>query len=276
VETHNTVDASAIAASQSPLTTPLFSVDPTSPQPTSLPLPATTHASGISLPLSDGEGPWLSQSHTEPSQLEERLPLSELEDEEVSPFLSGDESPRSRQSVNEVVTEEIRARYSWFCSIIQENESKSWGTAYRDFVDVAFLLRAVSDMEMRPMRNRQISSGVFQASMGPVNLDVWTFINILDLTHKSGTWRNKVTAYFRVQKLYKFVQSTQGLNLPFETQEHLDVLRSIVLWVDNEDFMLGDMWETQHGSKNFRQQLVDMLSMVSGGGLFCSLSLNQG
>lgn len=236
------------------------------------------HVDVTPLLQSDGGGTSPSQSYAGPPRLEEGRPLSELENEEFRyrsefedpPLSQSDESSRS---YDETVAAEIRDRFDWFSALIRENESQPWGTAYRDFVDVAQLLRAVRDMGMKPMRNK-ISPGIFPASTGMVTLSVWTFIDILRPIHAPGTWRNKVTAYFRVQSLYKFARSAQDPRLTFENQGHLDVLETIILWVENENIMLGNIWRTQYGSKKFREQLGEMCKLCGGGSLlsFCLLA----
>ena len=67
--------------------------------------------------------------------------------------------------------------------------------------------------------NNWLAKGVFQLSMGGFTLSVWDFIDVLQLTHSSSTWWNKVTAYFRIKQLCMFTQYN-GREIRFQTPEH--------------------------------------------------------
>ena len=116
------------------------------------------------------------------------------------------------------VEEEIRREYHWLCTLLAENEGRAWGTAYRDFMDVRFLLSAAQGMGMEELRNNRVGNGAFQASTGEFTLSIWDFIDILQLKHSSGTWQNKFTAYFRIKRLCMFAQY-KGVETPFQTPE---------------------------------------------------------
>ena len=140
-----------------------------------------------------------------------------------------------------------------------------WGTAYRDFVEVKLLMVAVRGLGMEEMANSRVTKGVFQSSTGPFTLSIWDFIDILQLTHSSGTWRNKVNAYFRVKQLYMFAQYNGG-DISFQTPEHCLAWGSIQYWMEHEDKLLPPRWETtRYGSKELRSLLQSMVRDVHNG-----------
>ena len=88
------------------------------------------------------------------------------------------------------------------------------GTTYGDFVEVKLLLFTVQGMGMGERGNNQLTKGVFQLSMGEFMLSVRDFIDILQVTHSSSTWQNKVTAYFCIKQLCMFfLQDSEPQNI---------------------------------------------------------------
>lgn len=164
------------------------------------------------------------------------------------------------------VEEEIREAYGWLCTLLAENERRAWGTAYRDFVDVRLLLSAVQGMGMEEVRNNRVGNGTFQASTGDFTLSIWDFIDILQLKHSSGTWRNKFTAYFRIKQLYIFAQHSGG-ETQFETLGHSQAWEVVRVWMDHQQLIIGDKeWVTRrYGSTELRPLLQGMIEEVCHG-----------
>lgn len=182
------------------------------------------------------------------------------DDEEVShPHQSG-------------VEEEIQRKYAWLRTLLAENEGRTWNTAYRDFVEVRLLLFAIQGMGMEEMRGNRIRNGVFQTSTGEVSLSVWDFIDILQLKHSSGTWRNKVNTYFRIKELYLFAQYKGG-EMPFQSPEHCQAWEVVRIWMERQEVMLGDNdWVTRrYGTKELRLLLQCMVEEIRHGELVPSL-----
>ena len=117
-----------------------------------------------------------------------------LPNNEISHGPSDDEEPS--QSDEGEVAEEIQREYSWLPILLAENETKAWGTAYRDFVEVRLLLVAVQGLNIEETDSNWLTKGVFQSEEREFTLSVCEFIDILQLMHSSAIWRNKVTAYF--------------------------------------------------------------------------------
>ena len=215
-------------------TTPLFYVGSPSPE--------LTSSTNLQTTLADYEDP-LPPSYDEP-------PLSPSDETQVA--------------------EEIRREYSWLRVLLAQNEAKVWGTAYRDFVEVKLLLFAVRGMGIEEVGNNRLAKGVFQSSMGGFTLSVWDFIDVLQLTHSSGTWRNKVTAYFRIKQLYMFAQYNHG-GIWFQSREHCLAWDAVRCWMDNQNDVLGSLWETtRYGSKELRPLLQHMVAEVSHGAVISS------
>ena len=122
------------------------------------------------------------------------IPQTALPNNEISHGPSDNEEP-SQPDKGEVA-EEIQREHSWLPTLLAENETKAWGTAYRDFVKVRLLLVAVQGLNIEEMGNNRLTKGVFLSEGREFTLSVWEFIDILQLVHSSATWWNKVTAYF--------------------------------------------------------------------------------
>jgi len=211
-------------------TTPLFYGDPDSPEPTS------------------------------PVILQTTLP-----DDEVPLPQSDDEEPALSHSDEGQIAGEIQREYSWLSTLLTENQIKGWGTAYRDFIDVKLLLMAVRGLGMEEMANNRVTKGVFRSSTGEFALSMWEFIDILQLTHSSGTWRNKVTAYFRIKQLYMFAQYNGG-DIHFQNREHRMAWETVKYWMVHQEELLGLRWETtRYGSKELRLLVQYMVGEVCHG-----------
>ena len=217
-------------------TTPLFHVGSPSPS------PELTSSTDLQTTLANYEDP-LPPSYEEP-------PLSPSDETQVA--------------------EEIRREYSWLRVLLAENEAKVWGTAYRDFVGVKLLLFAVRGMGIEERGSNRLTKGVFKSRMGEFALSVWDFIDVLQLTHSSSTWRNKVTAYFRIKQLYMFAQYNGG-EIGFRTPEHRLAWDAVQRWMDNQNDLLGSVWETtRYGSKELRPLLQHMVAEVCHGAVISS------
>ena len=78
--------------------------------------------------------------------MEPIIPQTALPNNEISNGPSYNEEP-SQPDEGEVA-EEIRREYSWLPTLLAENKTKAWGTAYRDFVEVRLLLVAVQGLNI--------------------------------------------------------------------------------------------------------------------------------
>ena len=193
------------------------------------------------------------------------IPQTALPNNEISHGPSDDEEP-SQPDEGEVA-EEIRREYSWLPTLLAENETKAWGTAYRDFVEVRLLLVAVQGLNIEEMGNNQLTKGVFLSEGREFTLSVWEFIDILQLAHSSATWRNKVTAYFRIKQLYMFAQYNGG-DITFQTPEHRPAWKAVQYWMDHREKVLEPRWETtRYGSKELHPLLQTMVMEVCYGKL---------
>jgi hypothetical protein len=211
------------------------SISPATPQ-VDPDLPSPEHASPVVSNTPHGEG----------------LPLSQSDEELLSQETQ--------------VEEEIRGEYRWLCALLAENEERAWGTAYRDFIGVRLLLSAAQGMGMEELSNNRIGNGAFRASTGEFTLSIWDFIDILGLKHSSNTWRNKVTAYFRVKQLFMFARY-RGAAMPFQNPEHTQAWNVIRVWMEHQDAIIQDNeWVTRrYGSKELRGLLQGMVEEACHG-----------
>lgn len=160
---------------------------------------------------------------------------------------------------------EMRERFGWFIAMLNENQKRGWGTGYRDFADVLLLLRAVSSLGMKEQGNNRLSNGVFSASVGDFGLDLWTFIHMMDLGHSPGTWRNKLTTYFRIKSLHLYSQHIGGIG--FQDQSHVYAWNVVSPWMEHRDKLLGeDVWVTKRfGSTELRPLIRNMVQAAYAG-----------
>jgi len=170
--------------------------------------------------------------------------------------------------------EEIRQEFHWLAEMLIQNKKQGWGTAYRDFVDVMMLLRAVHMLGMVELGNNRISDGVFSASTGDFTLNLATFVDIINLGYTPSTWRNKLTMYFRLKSLYQYSQHTDRLVFQIPSQ---NIAWSIVSrWMENQDKALEVNWvTTRFGNTELRQLLRSMLQEAyKGKCAFCYFSFD--
>jgi hypothetical protein len=154
--------------------------------------------------------------------------------------------------------EEMREQFQWFVEILSQNQSRGWGTAYRDFADVLLLLRAVEGLGMAERRNSRISNGVFRSSMGDYALTLPQFVEEMGLGHSAATWRNKLTMYFRIMSLYSYAQHNGGACFRFPP--HRLAWEALSRWVENQDVFLSANWMTiRYGNTELRPLVRDML-----------------
>jgi hypothetical protein len=163
-----------------------------------------------------------------------------------------------------IAEQEMREEFSWLNDLLAKHEAKGWGTAYRDFADVKLLLLAAQSLGMDEKNNR-VADGVFMSSVGDFPLTIWNFIDILDLQHTSGTWRNKMTSYFRIKQLYTFSQHNSG-EIPFQRPDYSNAWDVIRIWMDRKDDMLGVDWVTMRfGNTELRSLLSGMVEEIHNG-----------
>ena len=120
-----------------------------------------------------------------PEPMDPITPQTALPNNEISHGPSDNEEP-SQLDEGEVA-EEIWREHSWLSTLLAENETKAWETAYRDFVKVRLLLVAVQGLNIEEMGNNWLTKGVFLSEGREFTLSVWEFINILQLVHSSAT-----------------------------------------------------------------------------------------
>lgn len=160
--------------------------------------------------------------------------------------------------------EEIRQEFCWLAEILNKNRKRGWGTAYRDFVDVLMLLKAVHMLGMEELGNNRISDGVFSASTGDFKLNLTTFVDIIDLGYTPSTWRNKLTMYFRLKSLYQYSQHTNGL--VFQAPAHNAAWSLVKHWMQYQDKVLDENWvTTRFGNTELRGLLRVMLQEAYNG-----------
>ena len=110
--------------------------------------------------------------------------------------------PPFQTDIHEIqATHEIRDQFGWLVDLLGQNQSRGWGTAYRDFADVSVLLRAVRGLGMVERVNNRISNEIFHASTGDYALSLLKFIDLMSLGHSTATWGNKLTMYFWLKTL---------------------------------------------------------------------------
>jgi hypothetical protein len=161
--------------------------------------------------------------------------------------------------------EEMRQHFHWLTEILNKNQKRGWGTAYRDFVDVVMLLKAVNTLGMVELGSNRVSDGEFAASTGrQFILSLATFMDIMDLGQASTTWRNKLTMYFRIKTLYSYSQYAHGIN--FQDLTHQSTWRVVSLWMENRDTILAESWVTQkYGNTSLRKLLQEMVNVAHAG-----------
>ena len=161
--------------------------------------------------------------------------------------------------------EEMRQHFHWLMEMLNKNQKRGWGTAYRDFVDVVMLLKAVSTLGMVELGSNRVSDGEFTGSTGrQFTLSLATFMDIMDLGHASTTWRNKLTTYFRIKTLYSYSQYTHGIT--FQDAGHQLAWRVVRAWMENRDTMLAESWVTQkYGNTSLRKLPQQMVGIANAG-----------
>lgn len=175
----------------------------------------------------------------------------------------------------QVFQDEIRQQFHWLADVLDQNQREDWGTAYRDFIDVVLLLNAVQGLGMVEQRNSRISDGVFHASTGDVQLDLPTFLNVMNLGQAIGTWQNKLPPYFRIKTLHSFFQYNGKIT--FQEIAHTQAWNVVRVWMDNQHQVLaGGHWiTTRYGNTELRPLLRSMVQEVQQGKhLFCSYCRN--
>lgn len=157
--------------------------------------------------------------------------------------------------------EEIREQFGWLVELLNQNQNRGWGTAYRDFADVSVLLNAVRGLGMVEGANNRISTGVFHASTGGYGFNLQKFTEVMGLGHSPGTWGNKLTMYFRLKALYSCSQYVDEMR--FQSQMHQDAWEIVRLWVKDGDLLLPVSWvTTRYGNTKLRELVRDMLNEV--------------
>jgi hypothetical protein len=154
--------------------------------------------------------------------------------------------------------EELQEQFRWLVEMLNLNQRKGWGTGYRDFVDVLLLLRGVEGLGMVvELGNKRVSDGVFSSSTGNYRLSLYTFISLMGLEYSSGTWRNKLTSYFRLRTLHSFSEHADRIH--FQSQEHQAAWDIIKQWMDNDDRLLPPTWVTvRYGNTKLQRILREM------------------
>jgi hypothetical protein len=174
--------------------------------------------------------------------IEPGCPIIITEDEAVaeqwspppSPSPLANNTPNNRQLQAQ---EEMRQHFSWLPGLIEKNNDAGWGTGYRDFVDVSCLLCAVRELGMVERPN-SVTLGRFQVTTGDVfTLDVVTFIDVMQLNHTQGTWRNKFTMYFRLKALHLYSEDTGG-EMFWTSQYRTAWEKYLSKWTSNQGKML--------------------------------------
>lgn len=178
--------------------------------------------------------------------------------------------PVDEANIQESQAQEIQQQFQWLADMLDENKKRGWGTAYREFVDVLLLLKAAGGLGMVEQNNR-VSDGVFSASTGDVTLNLATFIDVMDLEHTLGTWRNKLTTYFRLKSLYLYSQHNDGIT--FQDPAHQSAWRVVSQWMVHDDKLLQESWVTKrYGCTELRPLLRSMLQEAHQGECLLSLS----
>lgn len=179
----------------------------------------------------------------------------------ISPGLPSPPLPPSPPEVNDPelqAREEIQQQFQWLVGMLNDNQRRGWGTAYRDFVDVLLLLRAVSGLGMVEQRNNRVSDGVLSTSVGDFVINLATFINMMDLEHSASTWGNKLTTYFRLKSLYLYSEHTGGIE--FQDPTHRYAWNVVSKWMESQDKVLKEDWVTRRfGSTELRPLVRNML-----------------
>ena len=132
-------------------------------------------------------------------------------------------------------------------------------------MDVVLLLNAVRRLGMVELGNSRISDGTFHASIGVLQLNLSTFLNAMNLGHAAGTWRNKLSDYFRIKALYQFSQY-HG-DIIFQDPAHTAAWKTVCIWMANRDQMLagGHYTTTRYGNTQLRPMLQTMVQEMQAG-----------
>lgn len=232
---------------------PLFDLDPLSPLAEDQPI--TERDSPSPSPLRQSPSPSLPPHSPSPPPPPHSpsLPLLPCSPSPPLPLLAHEVDVQEFRA-----QEEIRQQFQWLADMLDGNRKRGWGTAYRDFADVLLLLRAVSGLGMVEQRNGRVSDGAFSASTGCFTLSLATFIDLMHLEHTSTTWRNKLTAYFRLKSLYLYSEHTGGVR--FQSPAHSYTWTIVSRWIENRDKLLPEDWTTtRFGSTELRPLLRSML-----------------
>jgi hypothetical protein len=135
--------------------------------------------------------------------------------------------------------------------MLADNKRRGWASGYRDFADVLLLLRAVGRLGMVEQQNNRVSEGVFSASAGDFSLSLETFIDAMNLEHAWGTWRNKLTTYFRIKSLYLYSKHAGRIDL--KNPVHRNTWDVVNHWMEHHDKLLEENWVTKRfGSTELR------------------------
>ena len=224
--------------------------------------PTSTTAIPQTQPVPSGFEPPLFEPSS-PS-IEPGSPITIAQDEAVteqwsppsSPPPLSNNTPHDRQLQAQ---EEIRQHFHWLPNLIEKNRDAGWGTGYRDFVDVLYLLYAVRELGMIEGPN-SLSLGKFQATTGEFILDAVTFIDIMQLNHAPGTWRNKFTVYFRLKALQLHSEYAGGVM--FQTPGYQFVWETVLSkWTRNQERVLPvNLVTTRFGITELRPLVKDMVA----------------
>ena len=152
---------------------------------------------------------------------------------------------------------ELRAQFDWLVDLLESLRRERWSSAYRDFLEVRLLLRGVRLLGMVEQGNGRVSDCIFRTRTGkPYALTLSMFTDLVPLGYKSSTWRNKLSMYFKLKRLYLYSRHLDGP--PFHIQAHQTTWTIVSQWMQ-EDVLPVNWATTRFTTSELRDILPNML-----------------
>jgi hypothetical protein len=136
---------------------------------------------------------------------------------------------------------ELREQFEWLVDLLEDLRARGWSSAYRDFLEVRFLLNGAQFLGMVEQGNDRVSNCVFCTTTGNhYILTLSMFTDLVPLGYKSNTWRNKLSMYFKLKRLHLYSQHIDSP--PFHIQTHNATWTVVSQWMQQE--LLPVNWAT--------------------------------
>jgi len=129
--------------------------------------------------------------------------------------------------------------------LIAEYEAADWGTAYRDFVQVPVLLAVGARFGMRASYSKNtIFPGIYTNSEGrEVTVRTPELAEGMGLTY--GSWKNRITLYFRVWEFLGMTEDENAMIGDME-EEMIGVRDRLLEWSNGSEVLASSAQTTKY------------------------------